>query len=229
MNKKRIALLVVFAVLALACTCSALPSIVNTPVVAVNNPPPVPTENKILAQDDFSSSSSGWYTETADEYVMSYSDGGYLIQVIADDMDAWGTWGRAFPADVNIEVDAVLSSGPEASSYGILCRYTDNSNYYSLIVSNDGYAVIMRKINDVTDVISDPNQNWTGSDAINVNGINRIRADCIGNTLTLYANGIQILSVSDPSLTSGDVGLVASTWGTGGANVLFDNMVVKRP
>jgi hypothetical protein len=68
------------------------------------------------------------------------------------------------------------------------------------------------------------------SDAIiQGNVANRITADCIGNTLTLYVNDTQLLSVQDTSLSSGDVGLIAGTFDTPGTDIHFDNFIVRQP
>ncbi len=55
---------------------------------------------------------------------------------------------------------------------------------------------------------------------------NRIRADCAGSTLTLYANETEIVSVTDSSFTGGNVGLIAKAYATPGVDILFDNFIV---
>ena len=58
---------------------------------------------------------------------------------------------------------------------------------------------------------------------------NAIRADCIGSSLTLYANNTQLISVEDSSLVSGDVGLLAGTFDILGTDIHFDNFVIRKP
>jgi len=58
---------------------------------------------------------------------------------------------------------------------------------------------------------------------------NHLRADCIGNTLTLYFNGTQAASATDNSFSGGDVGLVARIFEVAGTDVMFDNFVVYKP
>ena len=67
--------------------------------------------------------------------------------------------------------------------------------------------------------------------AVNMgNAQNHIRADCIGDTLTLYVNGQQVSTVQDAAFTSGgDVGIFAGTYDTPGADIHFDNFVVTAP
>jgi hypothetical protein len=59
--------------------------------------------------------------------------------------------------------------------------------------------------------------------------INRVRADCIGNLLILYVNGILVGSAVDADFTSGDVGILAGTFDQPGVDVYFDNFVVYKP
>jgi hypothetical protein len=68
------------------------------------------------------------------------------------------------------------------------------------------------------------------SDAINQGAAtNHIRADCVGSTLTLYANGTQIDQQTDTDFSTGDVGLLAGTYTQTGTDILFDNFVVMKP
>jgi hypothetical protein len=58
---------------------------------------------------------------------------------------------------------------------------------------------------------------------------NHIRADCIGNSLTLYVNDVQVATVNDISFSEGDVGLMAGAYDVPGVDILFDNFVVYKP
>jgi hypothetical protein len=59
--------------------------------------------------------------------------------------------------------------------------------------------------------------------------INHLRADCIGETLSLYVNGVLLKSVRDPDYTTGDVGLLAGTFEEPGTEVYFDSFTVLKP
>jgi hypothetical protein len=58
---------------------------------------------------------------------------------------------------------------------------------------------------------------------------NKLRADCVGSTLTLYANGQMLATVTDTSFTTGDVGLLVGTFDEPNVSVQFDNFVVTKP
>ncbi|NMC35119.1 MAG: DUF2167 domain-containing protein [Veillonellaceae bacterium] len=184
------------------------------------------TSSNVLFEDDFSKTSSGWDQTTSESGTTDYKDGTYQILVNQTQYDLWANPGKSF-TDVSTEVDAVMIGGPVDNDFGIICRYKDTSNYYFGIISSDGYYAIGYVKDGKQDIFADQLE---FSDAIKQGTeSNRIRFDCVGSTLTLYANGTQLTQVTDSTLTSGDVGLMAGTFDTAGTNVSFDNFVVKKP
>ena len=67
------------------------------------------------------------------------------------------------------------------------------------------------------------------SEFIQVNGINHLRADCVGNTLSFYVNFNEVAVVQDTDFPSGDVGLLAGAFSDPGVDVMFDHFVVIQP
>lgn len=184
------------------------------------------TSSNVLFEDDFSKTSSGWDQTTSESGTTDYKDGTYQILVNQTQYDLWANPGKSF-TDVSTEVDAVMIGGPVDNDFGIICRYKDTSNYYFGIISSDGYYAIGYVLDGKQSIFS---EQLEFSDAIKQGTeSNRIRFDCVGSTLTLYANGTQLTQVTDSTLTSGDVGLMAGTFDTAGTNVSFDNFVVKKP
>ena len=59
--------------------------------------------------------------------------------------------------------------------------------------------------------------------------VNHLRADCVGDALTFYVNGFQLISVQDARLKSGDIGLLAGTFAQPSVDVIFDNFVALKP
>ena len=182
----------------------------------------------ILFQDDFSDTSSGWDRVNNSDSVTDYADGAYRIWVNKPQYDIWANPGKSFAGDVRIEVDASKKAGPDDNDFGVICRYEDINNFYFFHITSDGYAIIGK--------ITDGNQTYLSGDQASQapavhqgEASNHIRADCLGDTLTLYVNGEQTLSVTDGDHASGDVGLMAGTFDTVGVDVLFDNFVVRKP
>lgn len=172
--------------------------------------------------DDFSNPNSGWNRVQKDYKITDYANGGYRIWVNKAKLDVWATPGKTFGGDVNVDIDATKVGGPDDNDFGVICRYQDADNFYQFLISSDGYAGIAR--------VKNGNQTFISSDQMEHasairqgKATNHIRATCIGDMLTLTVNGQQVATATDPSFTSGDVGLIAGTFDTTGVDILFDN------
>lgn len=189
---------------------------------------------RVLFKDDFSSKSSGWDSFRDDTAITDYENEGYRIQVNKSSYNYWGNPGLAdkLPGDVRVEVEAHKLSGPDVNSYGVICRYTvtnEKTNFYYFAVSSDGYEGIF-KIENGEEKLLSAGKDMKQSSLVNLGtAMNRVRADCVGNTLTLYVNGQQVESVTDSSFSSGDVGLIAGSYDEVGVDIGFDNFLVTRP
>lgn len=190
---------------------------------------PQPTERagRVLFQDDFSDPSSGWNRVTAASGETDYQDGVYRIFVNAPNVDVWSKPGLNF-GDVRVEVDAFKVGGDRDNRFGVICRAIDNNSFYTFIISSDGYYGI--------GMINDDQYQLLGMDALQPtdaihlgSALNHIRADCIGDTLTLYINGVQAAQARDSSFPAGDVGLIAGTYDAPGTDIRFDNFIVYQP
>jgi hypothetical protein len=187
------------------------------------------TDANVLLQDDFSDTGSGWDRSDADEAVTDYADGAYRIYVASESYSAWANPNQGSYTDVSITVDARKVGGPDDNEFGIICRHADPSNYYVGTISSDGYFGFLRRV-DGGSLELVGMDSMQPSDAINLgDASNSIRLDCVGNTLTLYANGTQLGSVTDSSHSSGDAGLYAGSFDVPGTDILFDNFVVSQP
>jgi hypothetical protein len=93
------------------------------------------------------------------------------------------------------------------TGYEINCSVSTNpNNYYLQIVRWNG-----------------PIANWTqlaGTELRGVNG-NVLKATMIGNTITAYLNGVQVLQVNDNTYTSGSPGIGFFLQGAAGVNANY--------
>jgi len=203
--------------------------------MACNFTNPVTTDTNILYQDDFSDPSSGWARSTDADGITDYDDGAYRIRVDTigpDDsgMDMWAYAGVDLEGDVRIEVDVTKIGGPVENDMGVLCRYSqkdDAHNFYYFLITSDGYAAIFKMKDSTPNMIS--GEEWQPSNAINATVANHLRADCIGNELTLYVNDQEVLTATDSEFTGGDIGLIAGTFEEPGVDIRFDNLMVTKP
>lgn len=184
-------------------------------------------------QDDFSNPGSGWDdVRVGEDFNTLYFEDAYLFVITSADFYAWANPNREFPSDVHVEVDARKTSGSQYDEYGLLCRYAKNSdgthNYYYFAIAIDGLGVIYKIDHDEKSlIITDPPKNR--SDVIHPGDQpNRIRGDCIGDTLTLYVNGQSLITAVDSSFPDGDVGLRVDSE-TGETEIRFDNFIVFKP
>lgn len=179
-----------------------------------------------LFKDDFSSPNSGWQHTQYAEGIMDYDSGSYRILVNALQANFWSTPGKDFK-DARIEVDAGKLSGPDENRLGLICR-SDGQSYYFFIISSDGYYGLGIFTNGQAALLG--MNEMQSSDQIRTGAsVNHLRADCNGDTLTFYVNGAQLAQAHDPTLTHGDVGLLAGAFDQPGVDAVFDNFVVLQP
>ena len=178
-----------------------------------------------LFEDKFETNVSGWDRIANDGGIMDYDSGGFRILVRQANMNYWSTPEKNF-GDVRVEADVTRLNGPTENRTGLICRY-QHGDYYFFIVSNDGYYGIGKFIGGQTLLLGQ--STMLPSEFIQKDALNHLRADCIGNTLTLYVNFNQIASVQDSDFANGDIGVLAGAFTEPGVDVLFQNFVVIQP
>ncbi len=220
MMKPRISCLLLLSILTLvgaACTST----------VQVENSTGALQSGAVLFVDDFSKTTSGWGTWNREGAVVEYHNDGLRILVEQNQYDFWSVAGRSFN-DVQVESDVTKIGGPDDNDFGLICRYQDKDNFYMLVISSDGYFGIAKMKEGQYSMITSDQLQYSSAIAQG-QAANRLRADCIGANLSLYANGQKLIEVQDTDFPSGDVGLIAGAYDTPGVDVLFDNFIVKKP
>ena len=195
-----------------------------------DTPLPEPTESSsvILFQDDFSDpDTAGWTQNQDSDGITDYEQGGYRFFINKVDWIFWSNPELSF-TDVRVEVDVTKQGGPDSNEFGIICRYVDVDNFYFLTATSDGYYSISKYV--AGEYIPLSEEAFVETDLVNQgNAVNHLRADCLGNTLTLYINGEFVDSVTDSDYSSGDVGLLGGSYDEAGADLLFDNFIAYQP
>jgi hypothetical protein len=162
---------------------------------------------------------------------MDYDSGSFRIAVNGEQANFWSTPGKDL-ADVRIEVDEGKLGGPDENRVGLICR-SSGSAFYFFVVTHDGFYGIGLFSGDGTtngkmELIGEAEMQF--SPLINRGtNVNHLRADCSGETLSLYVNGEQLAQVQDARLTHGDVGLIAGSFDQPGVDIIFDNFVAIQP
>jgi len=181
----------------------------------------------VLYQDFFSDPQSGWGELSQDPGSSGYINGAYHFLVNQSNTNIWSHPGKLF-TDTHIEVSTMPVSGPFENQMGIICRLVNDQNFYFFTISSDGFFGIGKMINGKANLISNTEMQKQNA-ILTGNQINILRADCIGNTLTMYINNVLVSSVKDSEFSSGDVGILAGTSEKTGADIYFDNFMVFKP
>jgi LysM repeat protein len=197
-----------------------------TPVITPTpGPTPTPAPQQVIFQDDFSVANL-WFTADTDDFLIEYRDGSYRI--VNHFFNAYVNSIRSFNlANVRVEVDAARVAGPETGYYGVVCRWQDVHNFYAMVIGSDGFHGIVRVVDTQITFLG---QGRTQDGPINRGtATNRVAGSCVDNTLTLFANGQQLLQVQDQTFESGMIGVMVGTRLGADVDVRFDNFAALRP
>jgi hypothetical protein len=181
----------------------------------------------ILFEDDFEDSTSGWNRVAAASGESDYADGMYRILVNDAQLDIWARPGLTY-TDAIIEVDAIKVGGERDNRFGIVCRVLSPTDFYTLMISSDGFYGI-GKVKEGQFELIGARAMQPSSAILQGSAINHLRADCIGETLALFVNGQKVAEERDAEFTFGDVGLLAGSYENPGVDIRFDNFVVTKP
>jgi hypothetical protein len=130
-------------------------------------------------------------------------------------------------ADVVVEVDAFKLSGKASTALGLVCRLKSNS-FYAFFYSPETLTAGIYKF-DRGEWQNLGFRNLSQDTMTNLsNAANRLRAECIGERLSLLINKQPVLTTYESDFRSGDVGLYASGEGSKRepVEVAFDNLEI---
>ena len=190
------------------------------------------TPNALFFDDFVEESGCGWLQFSSGGNSAEIADGVLRVGTTTTGAVAW-TNPQIDVSDAELSVQARQISDSNDNGYGLICRYSDDENFYVFLISGDGFYAIGKYVSESPDIIyltgSAP-IHYTASDAIN-QGIstNLLRATCDGNQLSLTVNGQPLISVTDNSHTAGDVGVITALFEPGSTLIEFDNFSVTAP
>ncbi len=229
---------VILVIAVIVCSCIGLvmliPSSTPTPQPTPTfTPKPIPTATPeptalpFIFFDDFSDSGSGWSTFSSENGSAEYGSGDMVIKLFKTDWFVW-TYSNQ-PQFLNIFVDVavnVVRAGQD-TSFGIMCNYVDNDNYYYLAIDSGGYYAIIQYAAG-TDTFLTGGGEWVQSDLIAHDaGFYLLGAACADDFLALYVDGQLIDSASVSGLTTSDVGVFAWTNESSDDEIHFDDFTVS--
>jgi hypothetical protein len=184
-------------------------------------------------RDDFSTPLLGWSEAERDDSRRGYlPEGQYFIEV-----DAPGVFALSFLpvefAPYAIEFSAIVAQDAAGGTYGVLCQYIDENNFY-LVEFNPTtgeLAVGERKASVYTAFTSPEWQNASGFN-LDPGGSNRIAVNCSPTEILVNVNGqgTARLSVNDPLQPGSRMALFAAGYEgirDGGFRVILDDVFAR--
>ena len=126
-----------------------------------------------------------------------------------------------FTSDLDISVDTEWLGGEDGYAYGIIFRRSSKGGYGFGIAAAGGY--IVNEWDEDWDTAPEPLIDWTTSSVINKKGKNKLRVITSGSLFEFYINGVMVNSITDDTLTEGNISLEVSKV----QEVAFDNLDIK--
>ncbi len=189
--------------------------------------PTVMPSGSVLFLDEFNFSSGDWKTISMDGTRVECEEGKLVFSVDDPYLDQWSVVGDTY-TDTTILVIGQKNNGPDDNQYGLICRYQDEEHFYAFTIGSDGYGGIWKKEPEGVKMLSASVLEFH-PEISTENQSNTIRADCVGEQLTLWVNGVVVEEVIDNSYTTGNVGLLAGSFSEGGVGVAFDHFIIIQP
>lgn len=184
-------------------------------------------EAQVLFIDDFSSETGGWKTQNDRITFAGFANGRFRLWVDLPYYLVWTTPNLNFQ-DVNIYSKTEKISGPNDNLYGLMCRVQDSDNFYSFLISADGYYGIYKKESGIMRLVELDQMGY--SEAIHQGEAdNEILAVCQGDQLALFVNDVKLIQVTDSTFSSGDVGMITGNLSEPGTEILFNYFIVMKP
>jgi hypothetical protein len=218
--KRKTAIIMAIAVLALAAlACNAITGGGATPTASAT----------VILSDDFST--IRWGTGTDTDSSIEYANNALQMIVYTKNYFVWSTPDAENYQNVHLEATVINNSTDSTTAFGVICnKQGSTSNFHYLVMTPAGEYAIARAAEGQSDVFLTNNDQWGTSDQIATNAASyRVGADCGNGTLTLYVDGQQIASVTDPTYTSGGVALMVwSGEEATNTNVSFDDFLMTQ-
>lgn len=189
------------------------PAAVQPTQAAAPNPTQAPQSAVTEYNDDFANPNSGWLIKQTDVYSLDYNRHlAYSIVLKKPKMMMYSI--PPYPFQKPVQKAAVTFRGmllkPGSGTFGALCNFNDNQNYYRVSISGDYYAVGKMVQGKWTELTSPYWQNLIQAQP-DSEGYLKIGLGCFDGFIVLDVNGTGQTHLVDTDLTHGDIALYASS------------------
>ena len=218
-------------------TGTATPVPTSTPpALPTLRPTPIAENDLVLYQTDFDKSdatlkqfNSFAYSYASGEFsrenfsIPMSDDGYYHIISTAPNQRIFSIYDVDFgTGDMDISVKSPLT----IQQAGLVCRYSDAGWYQFMMDPNDTWSIRMAKFDENGRLhfikLAEGAYYFSRNDSV------ELRAECKGDRLTFYANGLILSSIHENSLTNGKVGIAGWSYDQPEQVALFNSFTVKR-
>ena len=199
-------------------------------LVACRTAPAGAPPSAILFSDSFTAGSIGpWLLESDEQGQTIIADGRLVIALDSLNLVQYTALGDLNFSDFNLTIETSQTAGNPNSSYGLLWRMNGPNQFYRFEINSVGLYLVERRNSDGT--IGDLSVGWQPASALltGLNVTNRLRLEAIGSQMKFYVNDQLIYEIADGTYQQGGIALDAGTFGEGGLQVMFDNLVIAKP
>ncbi len=183
-----------------------------------------PTPTGQLLFDDFSDPFAGFGIKADEDGGVAYEAETLLFTSQRNGVFWFSLSERLNEADVSLQVDVTLVEGQGSVEMGVICRWQDVDNFVALTVNPTGGAMIWQRVNGEIITLAEGD-----AAAILPGQTIQLQATCQGQTLSLTADGVDLLTATTESLTPGDAALLTRQRAEGEWSITFDNLYVRQP
>lgn len=179
----------------------------------------------ILFTDTFEDPSF-WTLGTSNTSSAALSDGSLTLALSQPKGYIFSLRNEPVLSDFYLEITASPSICQGQDEYGILFRVSPSLEFYRFSLSCDGYLRLDRFINNRAS--SPYPRTVSGATPPGAPSTSRIAISAEGREMIFYVNGLYQFTISDPSLTSGTIGVFARSAGENAVTVSFSDLVVRQ-
>ena len=183
--------------------------------------------NQVVFQDGFDSQDGNWETYSSTDWGSAfYKDGKFHITNNTASQYSSASRIQGQFSDFALEVEMELISGSSASHQSVICRYNETGDCYLFCIDANGEYSIHKSVEGVSTMLKTAPSRYIKT---GLGVTNKVRVECIGDSLTLYVNGFRVARVSDGKFATGKVGLAVKSASGEYTEVAFDNVVIGTP
>lgn len=201
-------------------TTAPFPTPLITPTVAVQTP-----TGNILFRDRFDDPTA-WSLGASDTSSAALSDQALTLALNQPGGYIFSLRKEPILSDFYLEITASPSICQGSDEYGVLFRVSPALEFYRFSLSCDGYLRLDRFINGHAS--SPYPRTISGAVPPGAPSLSRIAISVEGKEMIFFVNDLYQFTVSDPTLTSGTLGVFARSGGENAVTVSFSDLVVRQ-